>query len=129
MALTSFPNSAFPLPASLSPALLALGMDNKTVSTASKIYHSAALALKEAWEKEYNLACNAIIAASDDRGYSSKELRSKLLAVSIARYTQAVSKWREDTIDKAKASLFKRNDKITPQSKVKSLRFYFFTLM
>lgn len=96
-------------------------MDNKTASTASKIYYSAALTLKEACEREYNHACSVIIATSDDLGYSSKQLRAKLLTAVVARYTQAVSKWREETIGKAEASLLKRNKKTTPQSKVNTL--------
>lgn len=120
MAISFFPSNAFPLPAPLTPALLALGLDNKTASTVSKIYHSAALTLKEACEKEYNNACNALVATSDNRGYSSKELRSKLLTVAIARYTQAVSKWKEEATGKAEASLSKRNKKVLPKPKVNS---------
>ncbi|KAF9786150.1 hypothetical protein BJ322DRAFT_1020252 [Thelephora terrestris] len=117
---TSFlPNNAFPLPAPLTPTLLALGVDNRTASTASNLYHSAALTLMAAWEKEYNHACSAIIAASDDRGYSSKELRSKLLTAVITLCTQAVAKLREETIGKAEASLLRRNKKTVFQSKVK----------
>lgn len=119
MALSFIPNNAFALPAPLTPTLVSLGMDNQTASTASNIYHAAALALKEACGREYTHACSAIIATSDNRGHSSKELRSKLLTVAIARYTQAVSKWREETIDKAKASLLRRNKKNVPQSKAK----------
>lgn len=119
MTLSFFPKDAFPLPAPLTTTLLDLGMDNKTALKASKIYHSAALTLKEACEREYTHACSAIIATSDDRGHSSKDLRSKLLTVAIARYTQAVWKWKEETINKAKASLLRRNKPTAAQPKVK----------
>ena len=86
MTLSFLPNNAFPLPAPLAPRLVALGLDNKTAATVSKVYHSAALSLKETCETEYVRACHALMATSDDRGYCSKELRSKLLAATVRRY-------------------------------------------
>ena len=121
MAISFLPNNAFPLPAPLTPTLLALGLDNETTSTVSKIYRSAALNLGEACEREYNRACSAIIATTGDRG-SNRELMSKLLTVAIIRYNQAVSKCREEAIGKAEMSLLRKNKKISPQSKVKISR-------
>ena len=129
MTLSFLPNNAFPLPAPLTSTLVALGLDDETAATVSKIYHSAALTLKKACETEYTHACSAIIVTSDDRGHNSRELRSKLLTVAIARYRQAVSKWREETIGKAEASLLRRKRKLVPQAKVKAHGLSFFTLM
>ena len=88
--------------------LVALGLDNKTATTVSRVYLSSALTLKETYETEYLSACKALVAASDNRGHSSKELRAELLIVSITRYSQALSKWMEEVIQKAKASVLKQ---------------------
>ena len=119
MTLSFLPNNAFPLPSPLTPKLVMLGLDNETATTVSKVYLSAALGLKETCETEYIRACNALMATSDDRGYSSRELRSKLLAATVTRYMQALSKWMEDAIGKAEASL-RRNKKLTLRPKVRS---------
>ena len=116
------PKNAFPLPAPITPKLTALGLDDKTAGMISKAYLSAANTLKETCEREYIRACNAFVATSDDRGYSSKELRSKLLNMTIVRYTQTLSKWVE-AAQKAEVSLT-RKQKPSPQAKV-SLRFKF----
>ena len=118
MTLSFLPNNAFPLPALLTPKLVALGLDNKTAVTVSKVYLSSALTLKETYEAEYINACEALLAASDNHGYSSKDLRTKLLTVSAARYSQALSKWMEEIIRKAEASVLKKNRKLTPQREV-----------
>jgi len=119
MTLSSLQKNAFPLPTPLTPKLVALGLDSKTAAKVSRVYLSSALTLKETYETEYARACNAFIATSDNLGYSSKELRSKLLAVAVMRYMQALSKWMEDAIEKAEASL-RRNKKPATQSKVRS---------
>ena len=118
MTLSFLPNTAFPLPASPAPRLIALGLDDKTVATVSKVYLSAALSLKEKCETEYIRACNALMSTSDNRGYSSKELRSKLLTATVARYIQALSKWKEDAVEKAENSLRRRTTKPAPQPQV-----------
>ena len=105
MNVSFLPNNVFPLPAPIVPKLVALGLDDKTAATVSKVYLSAARSLKETCETEYIRACSAFIATSDIRGHSSKQLRSKLLTVTIARYTQALSKWAEEAVQKAEASL------------------------
>lgn len=125
MALYSLPNNAFPLPAPLAPRLVALGLDNKTAATVANVYLSAALSLKETCETEYIRASGALVTTSDDRGYSSKELRSKLLAATVARYIQALSKWMEDAVEKAESSLLRRNEKPAPKPKVRSLLLFF----
>lgn len=119
MTRSFLPNNAFPLPVLISPKLVALGLDNETAATVSKIYLSSALTLKQTYESEYISACEALLATSDNRGYSSKELRAKLLTVSAARYSQALSKWMEDVVQKAGASVLKRSKKPTPQRKVR----------
>jgi len=118
MTLSFLPNNAFPLPASIVPKLVALGLDDKTAAKVSKVYLSSALTLKGMLETEYTNACNALLAASDNRGYSSKELRVKLLTVSITRYMQALSKCLDESIEKAEASLLRRNTKRASQFKV-----------
>ena len=123
MSFSFLPNNAFPLPAPLTPKLVALGLDNKTAETVSKVYISSALNLKRVYEAETNRACDAFVATSDARGYSSKELRSKLLSVTSTRYMQALAKWTEEAIEEAKTSL-RVNKKIATQFKVRSpLRF------
>jgi len=126
MTISFLPNNAFPLPASLVPRLVALGLDNKTAARVSKVYTSSALSLKETCETEYIRACNAFMVTSDDRGYSSKELRSKLLTVLTTRYMQALSKCLNETVEKAKASLLRRNKKPALVLKVRSHRSNFF---
>lgn len=118
MTLSFLPNNSFPLPAPITPKLVALGLDNKTAAKVSKVYTSSALSLKETCETEYIRACHAFMATSDDRGYSSKELRSKLLTVLITRYMQALSKCLDESIEKAKASLLRRSNRPTPRPKV-----------
>ena len=113
------PKNTFPLPAPITPKLVALGLDDKIAATVSKVYLSVAHSLKETCETEYTRACDAFIATSDDRGYSSKELRSKLLTVMIARYAQALSKWIEEATQKAESSLRKKK-KASPKIKVSS---------
>lgn len=120
MTLSFLPNNAFPLPAPITPKLVALGLDDKTAATVSKVYLSAALSLKETCETEYIRACNAFIATSDNRGYSSKELRSKLLTVTVTRYMQALSKWVEEATQKAQASLPGKKKKLACRPKVRS---------
>lgn len=117
MSFSFLPKNAFPLPTPLTPKLVALGLDSKTAATVSKVYLSSALSLKETYETEYSRACDAFITTSDNLGYSSKELRSKLLTVAIARYMQALSKWMEDAIEKAETSL-RKNKRLAPQPKV-----------
>ena len=117
MTLSFLPKNAFPLPAPVTPTLVALGVDDKTAATVSKVYVSAALSLKETFETEYVRACNVFMSTSDDRGHSSEELRSKLLTVAVTRYTQALSKWLEGTIEKAEASILRRK-RSTPKPKV-----------
>ena len=117
MTLSFLPKNAFPLPAPVTPTLVALGVDDKTAATVSKVYVSAARSLKETFETEYVRACNVFVSTSDDRGHSSEELRSKLLTVAITRYTQALSKWLEGTIEKAEASLLRRKQR-APKPKV-----------
>jgi hypothetical protein len=120
MTLSFLPKNAFSLPTPITPKLIALGLDDKTAATVSKVYLSAAHSLKTTCEIEYTSACSALIAASDDRGYSSKELRSKLLTVMITRYTRALSEWMEEATQKAEKSL-RRKKKAFPNVKV-SLR-------
>lgn len=108
MNLSFLPKNAFPLPAPLAPTLVALGLDNKTVATLSKVYFSSALTLKATCEAEYIRACTALLAASDERGYSSKELRSRLLTVAITRYSQTLSKWEKEARERAEVSLLQR---------------------
>lgn len=117
MTLSFLPNNAFPLPAPVTPTLVALGLDSKTAATVSNVYISTALSLKGTFETEYVRACNVFVSTSDDRGHSSKELRSKLLTVAMTRYTQALSKWLEGTIEKAEASVLRRK-KTIPKLKV-----------
>lgn len=124
MTLSFLPKNAFPLPAPITPKLVALGLDDKTAATVSKVYLSAANSLKETCETEYIRACDAFVATSDNRGHSSKQLRSKLLTATIARYTQALSKWMDEAVRKAEASVLGRNKKPSPQIKV-GLRLYF----
>jgi len=118
MTLAFLPKNAFPLPSPLTPILVALGLDGEAAGTVSKVYLSAALALKEKWEAEYVNACHALVAASDDRGYSSKELRAKLLTVSVTRYSTALSTWMKEVIQKAEASVLKKKRKSTSKHKV-----------
>ena len=118
MAISSLPNNAFPLPAPLTPTLLALGLDHRTAAALSKVYLSSALTLKATCEAEYIRACAALLAASDDRGYSSKELRSKLLTVAITRYMQALSKWADEATGRAEATLLQQGRKIALKHKV-----------
>lgn len=117
MALSFLPRNAFPPPAPLTSTLVALGLDSEAAETISKVYLSAAFTLKEKWEAEYIGACYALLVASDDRGYSSKELRAKLLAVSITRYGQALSEWMKEVTQKAEASVLRRR-RSTIQHKV-----------
>lgn len=119
MSLSFLPNNAFPLPESPAFKLVALGLDEKTAANLSKVYISSALSLKRTYETEYDRACNAFISTSDNRGYNSKELRSRLLTVINARYTQALSKWMEEAIREASTSLLRRKKKVVPQPKVK----------
>ena len=123
MTLSFIPKNAFPLPAPITPKLVALGLDDKAAVMISKAYLSAANTLKGTCETEYIRACNAFVATSDDRGHSSKELRSKLLIITIARYTETLSKWVE-AAQKAEASFLGRKKKPSPQIKV-GLQFYF----
>lgn len=109
MTVSLIPENSFPPPASLTPRLVALGIDNELANNASKFYLSAALTLKEKYEAEYLRACSAFIATSDNRGYSSGELRSKLLTVAITRYKEALSRWGEAAVEKANVSLRKRD--------------------
>lgn len=120
MALSFLPKNAFPLPASITPKLIALGLDDKAAAKVSNVYLSSALTLKGMLETEYINACNALLAASDNRGYSSKELRVKLLTVSITRYMQALSKCLDESIEKAEAFLLTRDIRSAPQPKVSS---------
>ena len=120
MTLSFLPANAFPLPSSLAPTLVTLGLDDKAARTVSKVYLSAALALKERCETEYVNACHALVAAGDDRGYSSKELRAKLLTASITRYSKALSTWVEEVIQKAKKSVLKKGGKHINQYEVSS---------
>lgn len=94
---------------------MSLGLDGKTAAKVSKAYLLAAHTLKETCETEYIRACNALVASIDDRGHSSNELRSKLLTVTVARYTQALSKWTE-AAQGAEASLRKKKE---PSSQTK----------
>lgn len=112
MTLSFLPKNAFPLPAPLTPTLVALGLDSKTAATVSKVYISTALSLKETFETEYIRACGVFVSTSDDHGHSSKELRSKLLTVATTRYMQALSRWIGGTIEKAEASLLRRGKSI-----------------
>jgi len=118
MTLSFFPNNAFPFPVPLAPALVALGLDDQTAATLSKVYLSSALTLKATCEAEYTRACTALLAASDERGYSSKELRSKLLTVAVARYLQALSKWEKEAKERAETSILQRGRKVVLESKV-----------
>lgn len=118
MTFSSAPKNAFPLPTPLKPKLLALGLRGNTAEALSKVYISAALDLKAVCEAEYVRVCNAIMATSEDRGHSSKELRSKLLTVAVARYMQALSKWTEDATGRAEASLLQRGRTLVPKHKV-----------
>lgn len=111
MTVSFLPENAFPLPTPITPKLVALGLDDKIAATVSKLYLSVAHNLKETCETEYTRACNAFIVTSDGRGHSSKHLRSKLLDVTTARYTQALSKWMEEAVQKAEASLLGRKKK------------------
>lgn len=117
MTFSCLPNNTFPLPASIAPKLVALGLDEKTTAKVSRVYLSSALTLRGMLETEYLNACNALLAVSDSRGYSSKELRAKLLTVSITRYMQALSKCLDETIEKAEASLHRRDAQHIPQTK------------
>lgn len=116
MTLSFLPKNSFPLPAPIAPKLVALGLDERIATTVSKVYLSAAHSLKGVCETEYICACKALITASDERGYSSKQLRSKLLTVITARYTQALSKLVEEAAQKAE--VFLRGKKTSPKSKV-----------
>jgi len=118
MTLSLLPKNAFPLPAPLAPNLVALGLDKKSAEALSKVHFSSALTLKATCEAEYISACTALLAASDERGYSSKELRSKLLTVAITRYLQALSKWENEARQRAEASLLQRGKKVVLQPKV-----------
>lgn len=118
MTLPFIPDNAFPLPAPLTPKLVALGLDSKNAATISQAYLSVALTLRDKWETEYIKACNALVVASDNRGYSSKELRAKLLTVTVARCGQAISKWMEEVIQKAEASVLKRSRQCIPLHRV-----------
>ena len=99
------PKNAFPLPAPLTPTLVALGLDTKTAATVSSVYISIALSLKETFEAEYVRVCNVFMSTGDYCGRNGKEFRSKLLAVTIARYTEALSQWMQESIERTKASL------------------------
>ena len=116
MSLPFLPKNSFPLPAPITPNLVALGLDENIASTVSKVYLSAAHTLKGVYETEYIRACGALVTTNDDRGHSSKQLRSKLLILTIARYTQALSKLVEEAAKKAE--VFLRERKTLPQSKV-----------
>ncbi|KAF9648505.1 hypothetical protein BDM02DRAFT_3129015 [Thelephora ganbajun] len=118
MAPSFLPKNAFLLPTPIAPKLVALGLDSKTAASLSKVYISAAFNLKEVCEAEYICACNAIVFTSEDRGHSSKELRSKLLTVAVARYMQVLSKWGEEATSRAKASLLQRDRKVVPEPEV-----------
>jgi len=118
MTLSFIPNNAFPLPTPLAPKLVALGLGDKTAASLSKVYTSAALNLKEVCETEYTHACSAIMATSEARGHSSKELRSKLLTVAVARYMQALSRWTEEATGRAEANLLQFGRKLVPKHKV-----------
>ena len=118
MSLSFLPNNAFPLPAPLTSELVALGLDEKSAGSLSKVYISSALTLKRTYETEYDRACNAFISTSDSRGYNSKELRSRLLTVINGWYTQALSKWVEEAIREANSYLLGRKKKHVPQPKV-----------
>jgi len=119
MTLSFLPKNPFPIPASLAPKLIALGLDDITAAKVSEVYISSAISLKETCETEYVRACNAFMVTSDDRGYSSKELRSKLLTVLVTRYMQALSKCLDESVEKAKAFLLRKNKKPAPQPKVR----------
>lgn len=118
MTCSFLPKNAFPLPAPLAPTLVAFGLGKKTAEALSRVYFSSALALKAKCEAEYIRACTALFAASDERGYSSKELRSRLLAVAVARYLQALTKWEKEAKERAEAKLLQRTRKIVPGPKV-----------
>ena len=118
MTISFIPNNAFPLPTPLAPKLVALGLGDKTAASLSKVYISAALSLKEVCETEYTHACNAIMVTSEARGHSSKELRSKLLTVAVARYMQALSKWTEEATGRAEASLLQYGKKLVRKHQV-----------
>lgn len=118
MAVSLLQNDAFLPPTPLTPKLVALGLDSKTAIALSSVYISAALNLKKVCEVEYVRACDAILATSEARGHSSKELRSKLLTVAVARYMQALSKWAEEATERAEASLLQRAREGTPRPKV-----------
>lgn len=122
MSVSFLPKNAFPLPAPLTSTLITLGLDDKAAATVSKVYLSSALTLKETCEREYNDACKALLIASDSRGYSSKELRARLLTASVTRYSQALSDWVQEITQKAKASVLKKRGKSTIQHKVSTYR-------
>ena len=121
MTLISLPKNSFQLPAPIAPKLVALGLDGKTATIVSRVYLSVAHTLKETCETNFIHASNALIATRDDRGYCSKKLRSKLLTVIIARYTQTLSKWTEEATQRAEASLLRGKKNGSPQTKVSSL--------
>ena len=121
MTVSFLPKNSFPLPAPLTTTLVTLGLDHKTATSVSKVYLSSALNLGETFEREYNDACRALLIASDNRGYSSKELRAKLLTVLITQYSQALSKLMEEVTQKTKASLLKERTKCSAQHKVSAL--------
>lgn len=110
------PKNAFPLPDPLTPTLVALGLDAETAATVSNVYISTALSLKDRCEAEYVRACSVFVSTSDNRGHSSKDLRSKLLTVVTTRYTQALSQWMQGTIERTKSSL--RRKKCVEKPKV-----------
>jgi hypothetical protein len=124
MTLSFVPNNTFPLPTPLTPGLVVLGLDGKTAAAVSKVYLSTALSLKKTFETEYTHACNVFVTTSDDRGHSSKELRSKLLTVAVARYMQALSQWAEEATKKAEASLLRQRRNLIPENKVSHGRWY-----
>ena len=118
MTLSSAPKNAFPLPTPLTFKLVALGLGGNTAEALSDVYISAALNLKAVCETEYARACNAIMVTSEAHGHSSKELRSKLLTVAVARYMQALSECLNESIEKAKVSLLRRDAKRASWPKV-----------
>lgn len=113
--------NAFSLPTPLTSELVALGLDSKAAVALSNVYISAALNLKKVCETEYTHACDAIVATSECCGHDSKEIRSKLLTVLVARYMQALSKWAQEATEKTKARLLHRGRKAIPKPKVSYL--------
>lgn len=105
--------NAFPRPSPLTPRLTALGLNSITAEEISRLHSSAALTLKEKYEAEYIHACNSIIVTSEKRGYSSENLRSKLLEVLATRYAQEISKQVEEFARKVEVRLSKGRRRCT----------------